>query len=103
MTSICAHPTSSKPTGSPRSTSSSPTSTPAEGDRADLHAFVTVTGTTEPLSLPATVSMLHDGAVRVATETTIDYNKLGVRWNSFGMLSRKTTITADTVFRHATV
>lgn len=74
---------------------------PTEGDHAELHAFITVTGTTEPLTLPVTVGLLDDGAIRVVTETTIDHDKLGVRWNKFFMISRKTTIAADTVFRHA--
>lgn len=71
-------------------------------DSADLEAFITVTGTTEPLALHATVRVLDDGAVRVGTDTTIDHDALGLHWNEFFMLSRKTTIAADTVFQRST-
>lgn len=72
---------------------------PSNGDTADLEAFITVTGTTQPLPLQARVNRLEDGAVRVSTETTIDHDKLGIHWNMLWMLSRKTRVSADVVFR----
>lgn len=74
-----------------------------DGDIVDLDAFITVTGTTTPLTLHSTVDVLDDAAVRVRTEITVDRNKLGVRWNKLHMLGRTVTLSADTVFRRSSM
>lgn len=73
---------------------------PADDDTVDVDAFITVTGTTKPLPLKVTVHQLDDGTVGASTRATIDHDELGIRWNKLWMLSRKTTISAEAVFRH---
>jgi polyisoprenoid-binding protein YceI len=73
----------------------------AGDDAVDLRASITVTGTTKPLPLRATVRGLDDGAVGVSTEKTIDHDELGIHWNRLWMISRYTAISADLVFRRS--
>ncbi len=74
---------------------------PGDADITDLDSFITVTGTTTPLTLHANVELLDDAAVRLRTEITIDRDKLGVRFNKLHMLGRTVTLSADTVFRRS--
>jgi polyisoprenoid-binding protein YceI len=71
------------------------------GDIVELRAQLTVKGTTAPLPLRATVSMVDDGAVRLSAQTTVDRNDFGVDGNLMGMLTDKVTISGDVVFRRA--
>jgi polyisoprenoid-binding protein YceI len=70
-------------------------------DSVGLEAFITVTGTTRPLPLQATVSSRGDDSVMVSADQTIDHTTLGLLWNKFGMLSRNTAVHADLVFERA--
>ncbi|SBS77168.1 YceI family protein [uncultured Mycobacterium sp.] len=67
----------------------------------DLHATLTVRGTTKPLPLPVTVELLADGMVQLTAQTTIDRTKLGVSGNMVGMMPATTTLLADVVFAKA--
>ncbi|WP_328352858.1 YceI family protein [Mycobacterium sp. NBC_00419] len=72
------------------------------GERtADLRADLTVRGTTETLTLPATLERLGDDAVRVSTKTALDRTRFGVGGNPLGMLPTTTTLSADLVFTKA--
>lgn len=73
---------------------------PADDDTAEVEAFITVTGTTKPLPLKVTMRQLDDGTVNTSTRATINHDELGIRWNKLWMLSRKTTVSAEAVFRH---
>ena len=72
-----------------------------EGDAVDLRAQLTVRGTTRPVPLRATVTVLDDGAVRVNAQATIDRKDFGVDGNLMGMIVDKATIIGDVVFRRA--
>ena len=73
----------------PRSVSLSPM---FSGDGVALTcAFITITTTTEPLAQRATVAR-RSVWCGCAPRPPFDRDKLGVRWNKFFMLSRKTSI-----------
>jgi polyisoprenoid-binding protein YceI len=70
-----------------------------DGDNVDLRAQLTVKGTTAPLPLRTTVTVLGAGSVRVSAHATVNRNDFGVDGNMIGMLSDKATISGDVVFR----
>ena len=70
-----------------------------DGDNVDLRAQLTIKGTTAPLPLRTTVTVLDDGSVRVSAQATINRNDFGVDGNMIGMISDKATISGDVVFR----
>jgi polyisoprenoid-binding protein YceI len=65
---------------------------------------VTVTGTlqvrdrTQPLTFPASVTVLDDGALQLDAQVTIDRSDFGLTWNQLGMASMKSTLTVRAVF-----
>jgi polyisoprenoid-binding protein YceI len=71
---------------------------PTGEDAADLRASLTVRGTTAPIDLPAKVTVLDDGSIRVAAQTTVDRAKFGVTGNLLGMVGQSATISGDLVF-----
>ncbi len=70
-----------------------------DGDTVGLRAQLTVKGTTAPMPLQTTVTVLDDGAVRLRTQATIDRKEFGVDGNLIGMIRDKATISGDVVFR----
>lgn len=74
---------------------------PAQGDRVRLNAQLTVKGVTGPLPMECKVTMFDDGAVRLATQTTVSRKQFRVEGNFFGMVGAKTKLTANLVFRPA--
>lgn len=72
--------------------------TPSAGDAVDLRAKLTVAGTTKPVTLPATVSVLADGSARVSVQTRINRSEFGVDGNLVGMVGDGVTLVGDVVF-----
>ncbi|AQA01280.1 hypothetical protein BVC93_01275 [Mycobacterium sp. MS1601] len=68
------------------------------GGHADLRSSLTVRGVTQPLTLPAQVSQLNDGAVQISATTTIDRTRWDVDGNLLGMVRTDTTLVASAVF-----
>ena len=67
-------------------------------DTVVLHARLAVKGIERSLDLPATVSMLADGAVRIAADATINRQDFGIHGNLLGMIPDTTKVAADLVF-----
>jgi polyisoprenoid-binding protein YceI len=71
---------------------------------APAGAGATVTGTlqvrdrTQPLSFPASITVLDDGALQLDAQVTIDRSDFGLNWNQLGMSSMKSTLTVRAVF-----
>ncbi|MGK2880894.1 MAG: YceI family protein [Mycobacterium sp.] len=76
--------------------------TPGSGDTAELRAQITIAGTTRPVTLPATMTVLDDGAVRVSVRATIQRGEFGVDGNMLGMVGQATKLVGDAVFLRAT-
>jgi polyisoprenoid-binding protein YceI len=74
---------------------------PTTGNGADLRAAFTIKGVEAPLPLPATITVLGDGSVRVSAETRIDLARFNLGWNRLGMIGKTATATADAVFVRA--
>ncbi len=70
----------------------------AGGDTVDLQVQVTIKSETRNLELPAQVTALHDGTIRVTTETTVDRHDFGVDGNMLGMVAAEAGVSADVVF-----
>jgi polyisoprenoid-binding protein YceI len=68
-------------------------------DNVDLRAQLTIKGTTAPLPLRTTVTVLDDGSVRVSAQATVNRVDFGVEGNMIGMMSDTATISGDVVFR----
>jgi polyisoprenoid-binding protein YceI len=70
-------------------------------------AGVTVTGTlqvrdqTRPLTFPASVTALDDGALQLDAQVTVNRGEWGLNWSRLGMAGMKTTLTIRAVFAHA--
>lgn len=69
-----------------------------DGDNVDLRAQLTIKGSTVPLPLQTTVTVLDDGSVRVSAQATVNRNDFGVDGNIIGMISDDATISGDVVF-----
>lgn len=70
-----------------------------DGDIVDLRAQLSIKGTTSPVLLRTTVTVLDDGAVRLSAHTTVDRTKFGVNGNLMGSMPEKATVSGDVVFR----
>lgn len=75
--------------------------TVGQGNSADLKATLTVAGTTRPVALPASISVLGDGTVQVSVNATIQRDEFGVDGNMAGMMGNAATLVADAVFTRA--
>lgn len=71
---------------------------PTTGNAADLRASITIKGVDASLSLPATVTVLGDGSVRVVVQTTLDRAQFNLDWNRLGMIGDTATASADAIF-----
>lgn len=71
------------------------------GETLNLHADLTVKGTTAPMPMRANVAVDDDGAVRLTARTTLNRKKWGVTGNMLGMVGDKTTLSTSLVFRRA--
>jgi polyisoprenoid-binding protein YceI len=74
---------------------------PTTGNAADLRASCTVKGIRAPLPLPVRITVLPDGAVRIAGKIKVDRAQFGLDWNRFGMIGKTATVTADAYFVRA--
>ena len=73
---------------------------PADGDEVNVAADLTIRGHTVAFPFRAKVSADDDGTLRATATTTVDRERLGVSGNMAGMMSKTTTVEAETVFRH---
>jgi len=67
-------------------------------DTVELNATLTIKGTERRVDLPATVTTLDDGAVRIVTQAEVNRRDLGVDGNMLGMMGDTTTVEATAVF-----
>jgi polyisoprenoid-binding protein YceI len=74
---------------------------PADTDELDVRAELSIRGHTVALPMRVRPEILDDGAVRIATTTTVEREQLGVSGNIVGMVGKTTTLSADAVFRRA--
>jgi polyisoprenoid-binding protein YceI len=74
---------------------------PATGNAADLRATFIIKGVEAPLPLPAKITVLSDGSVRVSAETKIELARFNLGWNRLGMIGKTATASADAVFVRA--
>ena len=75
---------------------------PAGGDSVDLRASLTVKDSTLSIDLPATITVLDDGAIRVSAKAAVERDKAGIGYNmAGGMLGKVATLSADLVFAPA--
>ncbi|MCE9516294.1 MAG: YceI family protein [Mycobacterium sp.] len=72
--------------------------TPTGEHTADLAATLTVRGTTRPLPMQATVTLLGNDTLHVVGRATIDRTEWGVSGNMAGMMPTTTALVADTTF-----
>jgi polyisoprenoid-binding protein YceI len=72
-----------------------------DADTVDLHAQLTVKGTTKPIALKTKVTPVGDGGMRLSTRATINRQDFGVDGNLLGMIGDDATISGDVVFRRA--
>jgi polyisoprenoid-binding protein YceI len=66
-----------------------------------LQATLTVKDRTEPIVLPAEVSVIDDHTVAVSTEISVQRHTFGVTGNQLGMVGPTTTLSGRLVFRRA--
>jgi polyisoprenoid-binding protein YceI len=71
--------------------------TPA-GEGASISGTLTVREQSRPITFPASVSRLDDGAIALDATLQIDRSEFGLTWNQMGMASMKNTITIHGVF-----
>lgn len=71
---------------------------PTDGDRVDLTAELTVKGEVHTIDLPVRVTTLDDGALSLATSTTLNRRTLGINGNLLGMMGDTTRVEATAVF-----
>jgi polyisoprenoid-binding protein YceI len=71
--------------------------TPA-GEGASISGTLTVREQNHPITFPAGVSRLDDGAIALDVTLQIDRSEYGLTWNQMGMASMKNTITIHAVF-----
>lgn len=70
----------------------------SDTDTAHLHVQVTIKGVPKLLDLPVRVTTLDDGAIRLATSTTLNRRDFGVDGNLLGMMADTTDVEATAVF-----
>jgi polyisoprenoid-binding protein YceI len=68
-------------------------------DTVNLHADLTIKGTTKSLTLPTTVTPVGDGGMRLTGQATINRQDFAVRGNLLGSMADDVTISGDVVFR----
>lgn len=71
---------------------------PTKGKAANLRTTFTIKGITEPVLLPATITELDDGSIRVSGQTKVERASFDLGWNRAGMVGTKATAAADAVF-----
>jgi polyisoprenoid-binding protein YceI len=74
---------------------------PTTGNGADLRAAFTIKGVEAALPLPARITVLGDGSVRISAETSIELARFDLGWNRLGMIAKTATASADAVFVRA--
>jgi polyisoprenoid-binding protein YceI len=67
-------------------------------DAVELAATLTIRKTARRLTLPATVEVIDDGAVRITASTEIDRMDYGVGGTMLGMVGKTARLVADAVF-----
>jgi len=67
-------------------------------DTLDLKATIIIKGVEQRVDLPATVSVLDGGAVRIVSKAELNRQEFGVDGNMMGMMSMITTVEATAVF-----
>jgi polyisoprenoid-binding protein YceI len=72
---------------------------PADGERAELRASLTVKGITRPIELPVTAGRRDDGTIAVSGRTTLNRSDFEVTGNMMGMMGATTMVSGDLVFR----
>ncbi len=72
---------------------------PVDADTIDLHAQLTIRGTTKPVDLKGKVTPVGDGGMRLTTQATVNRHDFGVDGNLIGMIGDNATISGDVVFR----
>lgn len=68
------------------------------GDGASVSGTLTVREVSQPVTFPANVSRLDDGAIALDAAVQVDRSEFGLTWNQLGMASMKNTITIHAVF-----
>jgi polyisoprenoid-binding protein YceI len=74
---------------------------PTTGNAADLRASFNIKGVNAPLPLPARITVLGDGSVRISAKTEVDRAQFGLDWNRFGMIGKTAAVSAETIFARA--
>ncbi|OBI40217.1 hypothetical protein A5707_09845 [Mycobacterium kyorinense] len=74
---------------------------PTTGNGADLQADFTIKGVTATLPLPAKVTVLGDGSVRITADTEVDRAQFNLDWNRMGMVGQTAKASADAYFVRA--
>jgi polyisoprenoid-binding protein YceI len=67
-------------------------------DTVELNSTIVIKGIEQRVDLPAKVTVLDDGAVRIVTSAELDRQEFGVDGNLMGMMSDITTVEATAVF-----
>jgi polyisoprenoid-binding protein YceI len=67
-------------------------------DTLELNATLTIKDVERQINLPAKVTTLDDGAVRIATQAEVNRSELTVDGNMMGMMGDIAHISADAVF-----
>jgi len=65
---------------------------------ASVSGTLTVRELSHPITFPASVSRLDDGAIALDATLQVDRSEFGLKWNQLGMASMKNTITIHAVF-----
>jgi polyisoprenoid-binding protein YceI len=68
------------------------------GEGVTLTGTVTVRGKTNPISVPATVTVSGSGEIVLDAKVEVDRSQFGLTWNRMGVASMNSTITIHTVF-----
>lgn len=71
---------------------------PTQGRAADLRATFTIKGVTAPLPLPAIITELDDGSIRVSGQTQVNRAQFNLGKNMLGMIGATATAAAEAVF-----
>jgi polyisoprenoid-binding protein YceI len=72
---------------------------PLDADTINLHAQLTIRGTTKPVDLKTKVTPVGDGSMRVTTQGAVNRQDFGVDGNMMGMIGDNATFSGDVVFR----
>ncbi|MGZ4583777.1 MAG: YceI family protein [Mycobacterium sp.] len=71
---------------------------PTKGKSADLRADFTIKGVTEAVPLPATITELDDGSIRISGQSKVDRARFNLGWNRLGMVGATATAAAELIF-----